>query len=239
VDEAFSPSHDITQEFTLQNQNSRVAIHASLNFGPGTGGDNEANYRRVHDFLAARASPSTPLQDRIHTIWYCVASEEDRLVGDLERRFFGNSEDSLHAVAPGVPVTLVFTKYDDFVVRVKHEWSKDAEERGLSKVAVSYILRDLATKRFEQEIGERWDEVLRNGNSAIPRVCVSSPDVDEDARSFELLAETALARLRDRSVKLAFAAAQRISAPISTRCECDLFPHYLLLRQARSEELTD
>ncbi|KAL2271976.1 hypothetical protein VTJ83DRAFT_1347 [Remersonia thermophila] len=244
VDEAFSPSHAIATPLDLRGQNSRVDIFTCLNFGPGGGGDDEANYARVSDFLAARASPAAPLQDRLHAIWYCVASEEGRAVSDLERRFFGVAgRGGLCDVAPGVPVVLVFTKYDDFVERVRLGWSHNAEEKGLSKVAVSYILRDLAAKRFEHEIGRRWDEVLLpNGASpgaaaVVPRVCVSSPDTDEDARSFEALAEATLARLRDRSVKYAFAAAQRISAPICTRYCADTASEYFEVSTAHARKL--
>ncbi|KAL1841549.1 hypothetical protein VTJ49DRAFT_6922 [Mycothermus thermophilus] len=228
VDEAFSPSHTITTPLDLRNQNSRVDIFTGLNFGTGSGGDDEANYSRVCDFLTAHASPSTPLQDRIDVIWYCVASEEDRPISDLERRFFGViGQGGLCDVAPGLPVVLVFTKYDDFVERVRLEWSRDAQEKGLSKVAVSYILRDLATKRFEQEIAA----------VVVPRVCVSSPDTDEDARSFEVLAETTLARLRDRNVKYAFAAAQRISALICTRYCADTASEYFEVSTAHARKL--
>ena len=209
MDDAFSPNHDIEQELDLHGQNARLAIHTCLNFGTG----DDRRYDQVQDLLNSRASPTTKPEDRIHCIWYCVASEEDRAVADLERRLFAGG---MHSAASGTPIVLVFTKYEEFGSRVKNNWSRDASEQGLSKVAVSHILHELSARRFESHIGKKWDEVL---NGAIPRVCVLSGDSDEDARSFEALASVTLARLRERSVRYAFAAAQRNSALISTRCK--------------------
>jgi hypothetical protein len=187
-----------------------LAIHTSLNLGTGDG----SHYDRVCDFLRTHSTPSTEQADRIHSIWYCVASEEHRSVAELEKRFFSSG---LASAAPNVPIILVFTKYDEFVHKVKIDWSRDAQERGLSKLAVTHILQDLSSKKFEQNIGKKWDAVL---SESIPRVCVSSGDSDseDDTKSFEELAERTLAGLRDRSVKFAFAAAQRNSALISTQC---------------------
>lgn len=132
---------------------------------------------------------------------------------EFEQRFFFGG---LHSAAPWVPLILVFTKYDEFVSQVKLDWSRGAQEQGLSKVAVSHILRDLSSKKFEKHIGQKWDEVL---GGSVPRVCVSSGDEDDDVRSDEVLAEATLTALRNKSVKYAFAAAQRNSALISTRCK--------------------
>jgi hypothetical protein len=212
VDDAFSVNHQIDQELDIHGQNARLAIHTCLNFGTA----DEANYDRVRAFLTSRSAASTKPEDRIHCVWYCVASEEDRSVGELESRFFTGD---LHATAPHMPIILVFTKYDEYVSQVKLEWSRNADEHGLSKVAVSHILRDLSSKKFEKEIGKKWDEVL---NGTIPRVCVSSGDDEDGTHSFEELIKATMAGLRDKHVKLAFAVAQRNSALISTRCE---LPH--------------
>ncbi|EAQ88852.1 hypothetical protein CHGG_05471 [Chaetomium globosum CBS 148.51] len=211
VDDAFSAGHDIEQELDLHGQNSRLAIHTNLNAGAG----DDANYERIRDFLSSRATSSTKQEDRIHCVWYCVASEEGRSVTELEQRFFFGG---LHSASPWVPLILVFTKYDEFVSQVKLDWSRGAQEQGLSKVAVSHILRDLSSKKFEKHIGQKWDEVL---GGSVPRVCVSSGDEDDDVRSDEVLAEATLAALRNKSVKYAFAAAQRNSALISTRFAAD------------------
>jgi hypothetical protein len=214
VDDAFSPDHNIDQELDLHGQNSRLAIHTCLNFAT----NDNANYDRVRDFFLSRATPSTKQEDRIHCIWYCVASEEGREVAELERRFFSTG---LHTNAANIPLILAFTKYDEFVSQVRLDWSRDAQQRGLSKVAVAHILRDLSSKKFEKHIGRKWDEVL---NGSIPRVCVSGGDDEDAARSFEELTVDTLARLRERSVKYAFAAAQRNSATISTQCKSPASP---------------
>jgi len=232
VADAFGDRHNIEDELDLEGQNERLAIYTSPNFGT----DDEAVYQRVCDFIAARSSESHPLQEHIHCIWYCVASEEERPVSHFETRFFNGG---LATVAPHVPVVLLYTKYDEFVGQVQLDWSHDAQERGLSKVAVTHILRDLATNRFEKTIKKRWDAVLMDDRGRykiqqVPRVCVASgsdPDVDDE--SFGALAMATLDSLhtwKDWHVKLAFAAAQRNSATISTRCELPHPPQDALAR---------
>ncbi|KAK4227798.1 hypothetical protein QBC38DRAFT_526160 [Podospora fimiseda] len=215
VADVFEPGHDIDKELHLQGQNSRLAVHASPNF---LSGDQEA-YERVLDFLKIR-SAAPKLEDHIHCIWYCVASEESRGVGELEKRFFLNG---LAQISPHVPIVLVFSKYEEFMAKVALEWSKGANERGLSKIAVGHILRDLSGKRFEQDIASKWDGFL---SANIPRVCVSSDDEDDDNRSFEQLTLSTLATLRDTNVRYAFAAAQRHSASISTQFCADAATAY-------------
>ncbi|KAK3905461.1 hypothetical protein C8A05DRAFT_12704 [Staphylotrichum tortipilum] len=227
VDEGFSSGHDIEEQLSLHGQNARLAIHTCLNFGTG---DKKA-YARVRDFLVSRSTPSTQQEDRIHCIWYCVASEEDRAVSELEEHFFSIGRPS---AAPGVPLILVFTKYDEFVSQVQLDWSREAQQQGLSKVAVSHILRDLSAKKFEQEIGRRWDNVL--GGTA-PRVCVSEGDEDDDARSLEELTEKTLASLRERSVRYAFSTAQRNSAMISTRFAADTASSYFEVDTGHARKL--
>lgn len=222
----FQDSHDIEQELDLEGQNKRLAIYTSPNFQS----DDEENYRRVCDFISSRDAETELLDKRIHCIWYCVAGEEERPVSRLEARFFGSE---LALVAPQVPIIIAFTKYDHFVSKVQLDWSKNAQERGLSKVAVTHILNDLTTKRFEKTIAKRWDKVLlddkgRSKGRKVPRVCVASgDDPGSDDSSFEALATTTLDSLRewkDWHVKLAFAAAQRNSASISTQCEYSDLP---------------
>ncbi|KAK4167731.1 hypothetical protein QBC43DRAFT_311341 [Cladorrhinum sp. PSN259] len=215
VSDIFQTNHDIDKEFDLLGQNSRLAIHASPNFFSG----DEKVYESVLDFLKSRAA-APKVQDHIHCIWYCVASEESRGVGELERRFFLNG---LAQISPHVPVVLVFTKYEEFRAKVRLEWSKGADERGLSKIAVGHILRDLSGKRFEQDIAVKWDGLL---SAQIPRVCVSSDDEDDENRSFEQLTLSTLATLRDKNVRYAFAAAQRHSASISTQFCADAATSY-------------
>jgi hypothetical protein len=220
VADAFQDSHDIHQELDLQGQNQRLAVYTSPNFGS----DDEAVYSRVCNFVRERTAPSLPMGEHIHCIWYCVATEAARPVSELEKRFFGGD---LASVAPHVPALLVFTKYDEFVSHVQLTWSRDAEERGLSKVAVSHILKDLTSKKFEEAIGRRWDDVLldskgRSRVQRIARVCVAGcATVEDDDSSFGELAAATLKSLgewKEWHVKLAFAAAQRNSAAMSTRC---------------------
>ncbi|VBB87205.1 Putative protein of unknown function [Podospora comata] len=208
VSDTFDPKHNIESELDLQGQNDRLAVHASPNFLNG----DQKNYNRVLEFLSRR-SASADYTEHIHMIWYCVStSEEDRGISDLEKHFFTQDITSVH-----VPVVLVYTKYDEFVSRIMLEWMKGAgsTERGVSKVAVGHILKDISSKRFEEDIGCHWNMILP---FSIPRVCVSSGDEDDDIRSFQQLANSTLASLKgEADVKLAFATAQRSSPVISTQ----------------------
>jgi hypothetical protein len=223
IADSFDPSHAIEKELDLQGQNDRLELYTSRNLGTG----DERVYNNVCDFIRSRpsSSPSTQsgiAQQCIHCIWYCVASDEQRAVHPLEARFFAE----LNSIAPHVPVVLVFTKYDDFVSQVQLDWSRNAQGRGLSKVAVSHILRDLTVKRFERLIGRQWDDITQGRSKVLTqRVCVASDLEDGDA-SFERLAVSTLGSLKDESIQLSFAVAQRNSASISTECEFGPFPGY-------------
>ncbi|KAK4187141.1 hypothetical protein QBC35DRAFT_464069 [Podospora australis] len=208
VSDTFEPNHNINNELFLEGQNERLAIHASPNFSSG----DENIYHTVCDFLTERSS-SPNLADHVHVIWYCVASQQTREISSLEKKFFRGDWITV-AHAHHIPIILTFTKYDEFVSQVMMDWLRNSSgDSGLSKVAVGHILRDLSTKKFEKTIGSKWDSLL---DKVIQRVCVSSGDSDDDLRSFEALAEKTLASLRDHEVKVAFAAAQRNSAYIST-----------------------
>ncbi|KAK0703879.1 hypothetical protein B0T26DRAFT_733121 [Lasiosphaeria miniovina] len=232
VADAFSSAHDIEKELDLQGQNERLAIYTSPNFGT----DDEGVYSRVCDFLADNSAPPS----RVHCIWYCVASEEDRPVHALEERFFTRD---LASLAAHTPLVLVFTKYDEFVSQVQLDWSRQADHRGLSKVAVSHILRDLTAKRFAKQIGKRWDDVeSRSLIKKIPRVCVASrSEVEDDglgSTSFYALATATLDNLRERSVKTAFAAAQRNSASVATRFCADTAAEYFAVDTGHARKLS-
>ncbi|KAK0663913.1 hypothetical protein QBC41DRAFT_328966 [Cercophora samala] len=208
VSNTFDPKHNIESELDLEGQNDRLAVHASPNFLNG----DQQNYNRVLEFLAKR-SASADHTEHVHMIWYCVStSEQDRGISDLEKHFFTQDVASVH-----VPIVLVYTKYDEFVSQVMLEWMKGAgsTERGVTKVAVGHILKDISSKKFEDEIGRHWNMILP---FSIPRVCVSSGDEDDDIRSFQQLANSTLASLKgEADVKLAFATAQRSSPVISTQ----------------------
>lgn len=228
VSHAFDPDHhNIHHELFLDGQNNHLSIFTS----PNLLADDERTYHAICDFLDAHQGPDVPLAKHIHMIWYCAAAEEDRPVSDLGRRFFAN----LATIAPHVPVVLLFTKYEEFLSRVQLDWAHDAQERGMSKVAVTHILRDLATKRFDETIGKKWDDALlvapgrSDSRQRVPRVCVQGGGEGDSDESFEQVVTTTLGCLRERDVKVAFAAAQRCSASISTEYTADLAASYFTL----------
>ncbi|KAM7195409.1 hypothetical protein V8F33_006750 [Rhypophila sp. PSN 637] len=234
---AFHSSHNITEPLDLHNQNEHLEVLTSLNFGTG----DQQSFDSVVSFLES----SSIQNNEPHCIWYCVSAQESRTVHPLEIQFFK----TLSTLAPHIPVVLVFTKYDEFVSQVRLDWSKDAEERGLSKVAVTHILRDLAVKRFEHSIGERWDEALQLGvdrssswqEHNVRRVCVAGSeglgDDDTEPESFLQLVGITLAGLKERSVKLAFAVAQRNSAFIDTQFCAELASTYFTVDTGHARKL--
>ncbi|KAM7193795.1 hypothetical protein V8F20_008270 [Naviculisporaceae sp. PSN 640] len=235
---AFTHGHDITQPLDLHSQNEHLEVLTSLNLGTG----DQAAYDNICSFL--ESSSQTDVTHGIHCIWYCVSAQESRTVHPLEIQFFK----TLSTLAPHIPVVLLFTKYDEFVAEVRLDWSKDAEERGLSKVAVSHILRDLATKKFERSIGERWDEALHLGEKRtsswqehnVRRVCVAGSEGvgdDDKEESFLELVGITLAGLRARCVKLAFAVAQRNSAFIDTQFCAELASTYFTVDTGHARKL--
>ncbi|KAK0637445.1 hypothetical protein B0T17DRAFT_482016 [Bombardia bombarda] len=235
--DAFDTAHAVPQPLDLHSQNGGLTVYTSANFGTG----DESAYARACDFIGSSFQEEAGDNDRIHCIWYCVAADESRDVHPLEARFFAN----LASIAPHVPVVLLFTKYDDFVAQVQVDWAHTAQQRGQSKVAVAHILRGLAAKQFEKTVGRKWDDAFlsalggRSRAQQIPRVCVASgaeEELDEDDEevgngpcehsSFDRLVASTMGILRDASVKLAFAAAQRDSASVSTHFCADVAADY-------------
>ncbi|KAL0474100.1 hypothetical protein QR685DRAFT_561051 [Neurospora intermedia] len=177
VSDAFSATHDINHPLDLQGQNKRVEIFSSPNFffppppPPESGEDSGdpsyilayATLRIVTDFIKAHTSSDTDAP--LHAIWYCVSSADpDRPISAVEQYFF----DHLSGIVPThIPVLLLFTKYDEFVSQVQMDWIKSAQEKGMSKVAVAHILRDLVHKRFEDTIGKKWGQLLRSVDSGL------------------------------------------------------------------------
>jgi len=202
----FSDTHSVSQELDLGNENPRLSLHTSANFGTG---DKEA-YKAVADFLEARQHSSN-VADRIHCIWYCVSCDDDRTIHGLEAEFFRQ----LPTLAPATPAILVFTKYEELIANVRQEWYRDEQRRGISKVAASHILRDLTNHEFKKRIGRRWDAIL--GDAKIPKLCVATDDEWNPHAGMERLAVGTLSELKGKGERLSYAAAQRGSPAISTQ----------------------
>jgi hypothetical protein len=105
--------------------------------------------------------------ERLHCIWYCVScSDSSRPISPVESYFFHH----LSQIVPHhIPVLLLFTKYDEFGSSVQMDWIREAQEKGMSKVAVAHILRDLVAKRFEDRIGKKWGELLREVDGKVEK----------------------------------------------------------------------
>ncbi|KAK3400809.1 hypothetical protein B0T20DRAFT_153478 [Sordaria brevicollis] len=180
VADAFSPTHDINTPLDLEGQNEHLEIYTSPNFySPSAPSDPSytlasTTLRTVASFISSRTSlaniesvaPDVITNDeRLHCIWYCVSSSDTtRPISPVESYFFHH----LSSIVPHhIPVLLLFTKYDEFVSSVQMDWIREAQEKGMSKVAVAHILRDLVEKRFEDRVGKKWEGLLKEVDGGV------------------------------------------------------------------------
>ncbi|KAF9513915.1 hypothetical protein BS47DRAFT_912242 [Hydnum rufescens UP504] len=147
--------HDIDQELT-SDDNQRLILHDSQGF---VGGD-IGNLRTVQEFIKRR-SVERELKDRLHAIWLCC---EIPVSGG--RVFERGDEILLQDNTNQVPIIIVFTKYDQLVMRRKSvlarslgtntvEWERRAKETAMEAVKSSCEkpLNDVAGNKH------RWTEV--------------------------------------------------------------------------------
>ncbi|KIK26363.1 hypothetical protein PISMIDRAFT_95168, partial [Pisolithus microcarpus 441] len=93
--------HNIEDELVFQS-NPRFVFHDSRGFEAGS----EQQFHMMKEFVMDRAKTSK-LDERIHTIWFCIPlNESHRLVMAAERKFFEEC-DTGH-----VPVIVLLTKAD-------------------------------------------------------------------------------------------------------------------------------
>ncbi|KIM44167.1 hypothetical protein M413DRAFT_67850 [Hebeloma cylindrosporum] len=59
----------------------------------------------IQAFISERANAMS-LEEKLHAIWYCIPTDNSRLVTFAEERFFDNLDPD------GVPVVLIFTKFE-------------------------------------------------------------------------------------------------------------------------------
>ncbi|KAF5378368.1 hypothetical protein D9615_008743 [Tricholomella constricta] len=96
--------HDINHELVFRS-NPGFIFHDSRGFESGGVEELDA----VKNFITERAQEVT-LSEQLHIIWYCLPMDNDRLVTRAEEFFFNECGTGK------VPVILVFTRFDGFVV---------------------------------------------------------------------------------------------------------------------------
>ncbi|KAJ8581427.1 hypothetical protein M405DRAFT_624002 [Rhizopogon salebrosus TDB-379] len=93
--------HDINNELVFRS-NPGFIFHDSCGFEAG----GEDEFKNMKEFVSERAS-TRKLNERIHTIWYCIPMDEyHRAITTAEERFFSECDTN------NVLVIAVFTKFD-------------------------------------------------------------------------------------------------------------------------------
>ncbi|KAF8514000.1 era-like GTP-binding protein [Hysterangium stoloniferum] len=170
-------NHDIEQGFQIPTAHGFI-FHDSCGFEAGGTGELE----KVKDFIENRAK-SEQLKDRLHVIWYCLSTSNDRGMTDAEMSLFQNGTGN-------VPIIVVFTKMDalDQVARNQLMWNDD-----LSPESIKKEVPIRAEAIFKERYLKRLDEVKHK-----PRYIVKLRGMQEwNASCNELVVKTSNALDRD------------------------------------------
>jgi len=108
--------HNIELELSFSSHNGYV-FHDSRGFEAGEDGE----LKTVQEFVRRR-SQERSLNDRLHAIWYCIPTDNDRPLLDIKH---------IDDICPdkNVPVIAVFTKYDQFKREIKMKLEDQPEGR--------------------------------------------------------------------------------------------------------------
>ncbi|TDL16959.1 hypothetical protein BD410DRAFT_586477 [Rickenella mellea] len=93
-------NHDINDELVFSS-NEGFVFHDSRGFESGS----TAEVESMKQFISERASARS-LDEKLHAIWYCIPTDNSRLLVTAELDFFDNCDPK------GVPVIVIFTKFD-------------------------------------------------------------------------------------------------------------------------------
>jgi len=145
--------HDVTDEIRSP-LNNRLILHDSEGFGFGE----TSTLRTVQEFVKKRSSKSIPLHDRLHAIWLCA--EIPHAGG---RVFERGDEEFLRDHTHDVPIIVVFTKYDLFVMTKMKELagSFDLKDFGWDKMMYDEHIRNIAVSAAAHAIGPLCEAPLR------------------------------------------------------------------------------
>jgi len=92
--------HDIAEELVFSS-NPGFVFHDSRGIEAGATNEIQA----IQDFISERATARS-LDKKLHAIWYCIPTDNNRLVTAAELQFFDQIDPN------GVPVILIFTKFE-------------------------------------------------------------------------------------------------------------------------------
>ncbi|KAF9512935.1 hypothetical protein BS47DRAFT_1393815 [Hydnum rufescens UP504] len=153
--------HDVAHEIRSP-LNNHLILHDSEGFGFG---DN-STLRTVQEFIKKRSSKSIPLHDRLHAIWLCaeIPHAGGRVFERGDEEFLrDHTHDVSQILAVEVPIIVVFTKYDLFVMTKMKELagSFDLMDFGWDKTMYDEHIRNLSVSAAAQAIGPLCEAPLR------------------------------------------------------------------------------
>ncbi|KAG8871282.1 hypothetical protein FRB97_008822, partial [Tulasnella sp. 331] len=179
--EYLSGVSDINFEITSP-KNDLFILHDSQGFEQGE----LANLHTVKEFIEKRNAMPT-LQDRVHAIWLCIQ------IPFAGGRLFEIGDEEFLKVDFGLPVIVVFTKYDNLRLKAKRELKKNPElKRRHGDQAASHI-ETAANKDYQKLCAEPLRR-LASGRT-IPATNVSIFDNKSLDNLIKLTSEHAQERL--------------------------------------------
>ncbi|KJA18796.1 hypothetical protein HYPSUDRAFT_144590, partial [Hypholoma sublateritium FD-334 SS-4] len=117
--------------------NSRFVFHDSRGIESGTTNDIETIQAFISKWAHGRS-----LNDRLHAIWYCISVDNKRLFTAAEEQFFDKINPS------GVPVILVFTKFESLEAEVFAQLQMNSQYSGEEAIQQA---QQVAQKTFEDK----------------------------------------------------------------------------------------
>ncbi|KAG9022797.1 hypothetical protein FRB95_014138 [Tulasnella sp. JGI-2019a] len=124
--------HDIDHEITYPSR-SGLVFHDTRGLEAGSASEIDA----ILGFIEQRARMEE--KDALHVIWYCVSCDDDRPLGPVELQFFSKDKE-------GVPVIMVFTKYD----AIEAKAYGDLRRMGCTRQAARREMPELAERMFQK-----------------------------------------------------------------------------------------
>jgi len=166
----------------------------------------------IQDFISERATARS-LNEKLHAIWYCIPTDNARLVTAAELQFFDQIDPN------GVPVVLIFTKFES---QEAHAFGKLQETHSLDDALAQAPQQ--ARQEFEQHHLSRFKD-----RKYPPKEVIYLKNMDkEDAQCSEIIELTTKA-LNNDTLKWLLATVQEINLRfrIEQMLKSDLLEYYL------------
>jgi len=155
----------------------------------------------MKDFIA-RKSDDPVLKKRLHIIWYCLPTDNDRPLSKAEMALFESGTGS-------VPVIAIFTKFDGLITKA---FNQLRNEDGLSRHEAMRGRADRADHLFQERFIDRIKLTEHPPMSHLRLQNTNKPDTSCD----ELIDRT-IEALDDHTLRLLFLSAQQAKVETSIR----------------------